>query len=96
MNDIFLGVFLLFFSAGSGTTVYDGYNDFVEEDHRPQLDYKGVYGKTNSGRCDSIYHQTVCSTALYYTITIYTVVALVSKYKRLCNNASVCFYVENI
>lgn len=35
-------------TAGSGTTVYDTYSDYVEEDHTPQLDYKSVYGKTNS------------------------------------------------
>ncbi|XP_037636341.1 sushi repeat-containing protein SRPX2 [Sebastes umbrosus] len=35
-----VAVFILYFTAGSGTTEYDGYNDFVEEDHTPQLDYK--------------------------------------------------------
>uniref|UniRef100_G3PZ74 Sushi repeat-containing protein SRPX2 n=1 Tax=Gasterosteus aculeatus TaxID=69293 RepID=G3PZ74_GASAC len=29
-----------FFSAGSGTTEYDQYDDFVEEDYGPQLDYQ--------------------------------------------------------
>ncbi|XP_022615779.1 sushi repeat-containing protein SRPX2 [Seriola dumerili] len=33
-------VFTLFFTAGSGTTVYDTYSDFTEEDNTPQLDYK--------------------------------------------------------
>ncbi|XP_059202801.1 sushi repeat-containing protein SRPX2 [Centropristis striata] len=36
----FVVVFILYFTAGSATTVDDGYNDFVEEDHTPQLDYK--------------------------------------------------------
>lgn len=36
------------FSAGSGTTVHDSSNDFVEEDYAPQLDYKGAYGQTHS------------------------------------------------
>ncbi|CAJ1058876.1 sushi repeat-containing protein SRPX2 [Xyrichtys novacula] len=36
----FVAVFILFLSAGSGTTVYDGYNEFEEEYYTPQLDYK--------------------------------------------------------
>ncbi|KAM9357396.1 sushi repeat-containing protein SRPX2 [Symphorus nematophorus] len=36
----FVAVFILYFTAGSGTTVYDTYNDFVEEEYTPQLDYK--------------------------------------------------------
>lgn len=35
------------FPVGFGTTVYEGYNDFAEEDYTPQLDYKGAYGKTH-------------------------------------------------
>lgn len=30
-------------SGGSGTIIYDSYNDFAEEDFTPQLDYKGAY-----------------------------------------------------
>lgn len=37
-----IAVFILHITAGSGTTVYDGY-DFVEEDYTPQLDYKDPY-----------------------------------------------------
>ncbi|XP_041653349.1 sushi repeat-containing protein SRPX2 [Cheilinus undulatus] len=36
----FVAVFVLFISGGSGTTVYDTHNDFEEEHHTPQLDYK--------------------------------------------------------
>nr|XP_020447017.1 sushi repeat-containing protein SRPX2 [Monopterus albus] len=32
-------VFILFFTAGSGTIVNDSYSDFTEEDNTPQLDY---------------------------------------------------------
>lgn len=39
----FAAVLILYFTAGSGTTVDDSYNDFVEEDHVPQLDYKNPY-----------------------------------------------------
>lgn len=39
----FVAVFILYFRAASGTTVYDTYNDFVEEDYTPQLDYKYPY-----------------------------------------------------
>lgn len=31
------------FSAGSGTTTDDTYNDFAEEENTPQLDYKGNF-----------------------------------------------------
>lgn len=48
------------FSAGSGTIVDDGYNDFVEEDYGPQLDYKSTYGKTQ-------YHIIY----LQYTVLLY-------------------------
>ncbi|KAM6923428.1 sushi repeat-containing protein SRPX2 [Xenentodon cancila] len=34
---------LLNVTAGAGTTVYDGYNDFAEEDNPPQLDNKDPY-----------------------------------------------------
>ncbi|XP_029297715.1 sushi repeat-containing protein SRPX2 [Cottoperca gobio] len=40
MRLLFAAVFILYFSAGSATTEYDGYNDFVEEDYGPLLDYK--------------------------------------------------------
>ncbi|KAI9514606.1 hypothetical protein NQZ68_040536 [Dissostichus eleginoides] len=36
----FVAVFSLYVTAGSGTIEYDSYNDFVEEDYGPQLDYK--------------------------------------------------------
>ncbi|KAJ4946169.1 hypothetical protein JOQ06_023839 [Pogonophryne albipinna] len=36
----FVAVFSLYVTAGSGTIEYDSYNDFVEEDNGPQLDYK--------------------------------------------------------
>ncbi|XP_035016727.1 sushi repeat-containing protein SRPX2 [Hippoglossus stenolepis] len=39
----FVAVSSLFFTAGSGTTVDDGYNDFTEDDNAPQLDYKEPY-----------------------------------------------------
>ncbi|XP_044061007.1 sushi repeat-containing protein SRPX2 [Siniperca chuatsi] len=39
----FVAVFIFYFTAGSGTTVYDSYNDFAEEDNTPQLDYKNPY-----------------------------------------------------
>ncbi|XP_075959415.1 sushi repeat-containing protein SRPX2 [Anarhichas minor] len=39
----FVAVLILYFKAGSGTTAYDGYNDFVEEDNAPQLDYKNPH-----------------------------------------------------
>lgn len=35
----FVALFILYFTAASGTTTYDSYNDFVEQDHTPQLDY---------------------------------------------------------
>ncbi|XP_026213542.1 sushi repeat-containing protein SRPX2 [Anabas testudineus] len=35
-----VAAFILFFTATSGTTVYDSYNDFAEEEYTPQLDYK--------------------------------------------------------
>ncbi|XP_068451456.1 sushi repeat-containing protein SRPX2 [Clinocottus analis] len=39
----FVVVFILYFTAGSGATEYDSYNDFVEEDYTPQLDYKNPH-----------------------------------------------------
>ncbi|XP_060936037.1 sushi repeat-containing protein SRPX2 [Limanda limanda] len=39
----FVALSSLFFTAGSATTVYDGYNDFTEDEYAPQLDYKEPY-----------------------------------------------------
>ncbi|XP_053284734.1 sushi repeat-containing protein SRPX2 [Pleuronectes platessa] len=39
----FVAVSSFFFTAGSATTVYDGYNDFTEDEYAPQLDYKEPY-----------------------------------------------------
>ncbi|XP_068571175.1 sushi repeat-containing protein SRPX2 [Cebidichthys violaceus] len=38
-----VAVLILYFTAVSGTTVHDSYNDFVEEDYAPQLDYKNPH-----------------------------------------------------
>ncbi|XP_029368118.1 sushi repeat-containing protein SRPX2 [Echeneis naucrates] len=35
-----VAVLILFFTAGSGTTVYDSYSEHTAEDHTPHLDYK--------------------------------------------------------
>ncbi|TMS17588.1 sushi repeat-containing protein SRPX2 [Larimichthys crocea] len=36
----FVALFIFYFTAGSGTTTDDTYNDFAEEENTPQLDYK--------------------------------------------------------
>ncbi|XP_028271708.1 sushi repeat-containing protein SRPX2 [Parambassis ranga] len=38
-----LTVLILLFPVGSGTTVYDSYNEFTQEDDTPQLDYNNPY-----------------------------------------------------